>query len=148
MADVVRTLARILLGLFLGFAGVAHFADTESFRAQVPPWLPGEVAVIWISGVMELLMAVGLLFAPAARRPKVGWVVAAFFVAIFPGNISQYLTGTPAFGLDSDLARAVRLLFQPLLILWAVWCTGAWPRAAPATTSETVEYFPGGPGAA
>jgi uncharacterized membrane protein len=51
----------------------------------------------------------------------VGWVVAAFFVAVFPGNISQYLTGTPAFGLDSDAARLVRLLFQPVLVGAALW---------------------------
>jgi uncharacterized membrane protein len=131
LASWARTFARILLGLFLGYAGLGHFFATESFRAQVPPWMPGEVAVIWISGVMELSMAAALLFAPARLRPKVGWVVAAFFVAIFPGNISQYVTGTPAFGLDSDLARAVRLLFQPLLVLWALWCTRAWPRSGP-----------------
>jgi uncharacterized membrane protein len=132
LANLARTLARILLGLFLGFAGFGHFFATESFRAQVPEWMPGELAVIWISGVMELLMAAGLLFAPAPWRPKVGWVVAAFFVAVFPGNISQYVTGTPAFGLDSDVARAVRLLFQPVLVLWALWCTSAWPRAVAA----------------
>jgi uncharacterized membrane protein len=148
LANLARHFGRILLGLFLGYAGLGHFFATESFRAQVPPWMPGEVAVIWISGVLELLMSAGLLLAPTAWRPRVGWIVAAFFVAVFPGNISQYLTGTPAFGLDSDLARAVRLVFQPLLILWGLWCTGAWPRAAAPAQPESVEYFPGGPGAA
>jgi len=55
----------------------------------------------------------------------VGWVVAAFFVAIFPGNISQYVNGIDAFGLDTDRARLVRLFFQPLLALWALWATRA-----------------------
>ena len=55
-----------------------------------------------------------------------GGVTAAFFVAIFPGNISQYVTGTDAFGLDSDRARLVRLFFQPVLVAWALWSTGAW----------------------
>ena len=67
-----------------------------------------------------------------------GWTTAAFFVAIFPGNISQYVTGTDAFGLTSDNARLVRLFFQPLLVAWALWSTGAWrawrsrsPRSLP-----------------
>jgi uncharacterized membrane protein len=56
----------------------------------------------------------------------VGWVVAFFFVLVFPGNISQFATHTDAFGLNSDLARGIRLLFQPLLVVWALWCTQAW----------------------
>ena len=59
-------------------------------------------------------------------RAAVGWVVAAFFVAIFPGNISQYVNQVDAFGLDSDRARFIRLFFQPLLVIWALWATGAW----------------------
>jgi uncharacterized membrane protein len=59
-------------------------------------------------------------------RVQVGWVVAAFFVAIFPGNISQYVNGVDAFGLDSDTSRLVRLFFQPVLVVWALWSTGAW----------------------
>jgi hypothetical protein len=43
---------------------------------------------------------------------------------VFPGNISQYLTQTDAFGLNSDSARAIRLIFQPVLVLWALWSTG------------------------
>ena len=58
-----------------------------------------------------------------------GWIVAIFFVVIFPGNIWQYVEGRDAFGLDSDAARAIRLLFQPVLVVWALWCTGAWTWA-------------------
>jgi uncharacterized membrane protein len=59
-------------------------------------------------------------------RVPVGWITAAFFVLVYPGNISQYVTHADAFGLDSDRSRAVRLLFQPLLVLWALWSTDAW----------------------
>jgi uncharacterized membrane protein len=55
-------------------------------------------------------------------------MVAAFFVVIFPGNISQFVSGTPGFGLDSDAARFIRLLFQPVLVVWALWCTDAWSK--------------------
>ena len=53
-------------------------------------------------------------------------MVALFFIAIFPGNINQYVNGIDAFGLDTDSARLIRLVFQPLLVLWALWSTRAW----------------------
>ncbi|MGN7132413.1 DoxX family protein [Rhodococcoides corynebacterioides] len=122
----VRTAARVLLGAVLGFAGLSHlFWAREEFRAQVPTWVPLDVdAVVLASGVVEIVL--GVLLIAGWRRAVVGWIVAAFFVAVFPGNVSQYLTGTSAFGLDTDTARAVRLLFQPLLVVWALWSTGAW----------------------
>ena len=56
-------------------------------------------------------------------------VVAGFFVVIVPGNIGQYAEGVDAFGLDTDAERFARLWFQPLLVLWALWCTGGWAWA-------------------
>lgn len=123
--NATRTAARYLLAAFLAFAGVSHFTSSGEFLAQVPPWLPWPQAVVAVSGVAELGLAAALVALPR-HRSAVGWVVAAFFVAVFPGNISQFVTATPAFGLDTDLARGIRLLFQPLLVLWALWCTGAW----------------------
>lgn len=122
-----RRVAQIALGGALALAGAGHLTFArEEFRAQVPPWLPlDEDFVVVASGVVELGLAGALLLA-RRRRVPVGWVVAAFFVAIFPGNIAQLTTGTDGFGLDSDGARAVRLLFQPVLIAWALWSTQAW----------------------
>jgi uncharacterized membrane protein len=81
--------------------------------------------VVLASGVVEILL--GLALAGLGRHSvQVGWVTAAFFVAIFPGNISQYVNGIDAFGLDTDQARLTRLFFQPLLVVWALWSTGAW----------------------
>ena len=108
------------------FAGIGHFVNAEAFLAQVPGWMPAPEAVVAISGVIELILGASLILAPRKYRAIVGWVVAAFFVVIFPGNISQFVTGTDAFGLDTDVARFVRLLFQPLLVVWALWCTSAW----------------------
>ena len=124
-----RTIARLLLGVFLLFAGVSHlsFART-AFYAQVPPWLPLNTDFVVIaSGVVEIVLGASLVLLTRWRVP-VGWVVATFFVLVFPGNISQFVTHANAFGLDSDLARGIRLLFQPLLVIWALWCTGAWGR--------------------
>lgn len=121
----IRTVARWLLAAGLGFAGISHFTNATAFNAQVPPWMPWPEAVIAVSGVTEVALALALVALPRLRA-QVGWVVAAFFVVIFPGNISQFITQTSAFGLDSDLARGVRLIFQPVLVVWALWCTGAW----------------------
>ena len=117
-----RSLARILLGGVLVFAGASHltFARDE-FQAQVPDWFPVEDdPVVVVSGLVEITLGAALIGWARGRVP-VGWVVAAFFVAIFPGNIAQYLEGTDAFGLDSDRKRFVRLFFQPLLVLWALF---------------------------
>ncbi len=119
------TIARWLLAAFLAVAGIGHFVAADTFMAQVPPWMPWPEAVIAVSGVIEIAFAISLLVARQGLW-LVGWLLAGFFVAIFPGNISQFLTGTDAFGLNSDLARGVRLLFQPVLVVWALWCTGAW----------------------
>jgi uncharacterized membrane protein len=124
---VVRTFARWLLGAALVFAGVGHLTFArQSFVAQVPQWLPLPVdLVVLASGVVEILLGLSLIVL-ARYRVVVGWVVAAFFVAVFPGNIEQFIRGTDAFGLDSDAARAIRLVFQPVLVVWALWSTGAW----------------------
>jgi len=121
-----RTVARLILGAFLAFAGISHLSFARGqFHAQVPPWLPLNADfVIIASGVVEILLGAGLLVLSRWRVP-VGWVVAVFFVLVFPGNISQFARHTDAFGLDSDLTRGIRLLFQPLLVVWALWCTGA-----------------------
>jgi len=122
-----QTAGRIILGLFISLAGIGHLTfQRQEFLAQVPPWLPIEPdLVVVLSGIIEILLGVSLLFL-AKYRTTVGWVVAAFFVAVFPGNIAQLVEHRDAFGLNSDLLRWIRLPFQPLLILLALWSTGAW----------------------
>jgi uncharacterized membrane protein len=120
-----RLVGRLVLAAILLFAGIGHFINTAEFTAQVPPWLPAPEFVVYASGVIEILLALALIALPR-QRVLVGWITAAFFIAIFPGNISQFVTQTPAFGLDSDAARFIRLLFQPLLVVLALWSTGAW----------------------
>ena len=81
--------------------------------------------VVVVSGIIEIALGLSLLFL-RKRRTYVGWIVAAFFVGIFPGNISQLVTHTDSFGLDSDRSRGIRLVFQPVLVAWALWCTRGW----------------------
>jgi uncharacterized membrane protein len=92
--------------------------------AQVPPWLPLNADfVVVASGVVEIALGASLVL--TRWRVPVGWALAIFFVLVFPGNISQFVTHANGLGLDSDLVRGI-LLFQPLLLVWALWCTGAW----------------------
>ena len=123
----VKSFARIALGIALGYAGVTHLTSSRlEFQAQVPNWVPFSADfVVLASGVVEIVLGLALVFL-VKYQVQVGWVVAAFFLAIFPGNISQYVNGIDAFGLDTDRARLVRLFFQPLLVAWALWATGAW----------------------
>ncbi len=123
-------MARWLLAAILLGAGVAHLTSLrQEFQAQVPSWFPiGADLVVLASGVVEIVLGLALALTPAARRPLAGWMTAAFFLAIFPGNIAQFVEGTDAFGLDTDLKRFVRLFGQPVLMAWALWCTGALNR--------------------
>lgn len=127
--ELIRKATQVLLGAALIYTGIEHLTTSRlEFQAQVPTWVPLSADFVVIaSGVVEI--ALGLSLASLRFRKEVGIATALFFIAIFPGNISQYLNGIDAFGLDSDRARAIRLLFQPLLVVWALWSTGAWRSA-------------------
>ena len=117
----------MVLGFALAYAGVGHLTTSRTeFQAQVPAVF-AEYAdfVVLASGVVEIVLGVGLI-ALWQYRVQLGWIAAAFFEAIFWGNISQYVNGVDAFGLNSDRARLIRLFFQPLLVMWALGSTGAW----------------------
>ena len=113
--------ARLTLGLALIYAGVGHLSYSRlEFQAQVPVWLPLDADfVVLASGVVEIVLGLGLL-TWGKVVPITGLAAAAFFIAIFPGNINQLVEGIAAFGLDSDQARVTRLFFQPLLVVLAL----------------------------
>ena len=118
---------QILLGVSLAYAGTTHLTTSrQEFQAQVPTWLPLDADFVVIaSGIVEILLGIALLTLWPYRR-QVGLTVAIFFILIFAGNINQYVNGIDAFGLDTDQARLTRLFFQPVLVAWALWSTGAW----------------------
>lgn len=124
---VAKLIARLLLGGALIYAGIGHLTfSRQEFQAQVPVWLPLDPDfVVVASGVVEIMLGIGIA-SFGALVPVSGLAAALFFIAIFPGNINQYVEGISAFGLDSDQARLTRLFFQPLLVAWAIWSTNAW----------------------
>ncbi len=127
--SMLQNAFRILLGSAMVFAGIGHLTFLRAdFQAQVPRWLPTSPAfmdfVVLSSGVVEICFGLAMIFL-VKHKITVGIVLAIFYVLIFPGNISQYTNGIAAFGLDTDAKRLIRLFFQPVLILWALWSTGA-----------------------
>jgi uncharacterized membrane protein len=124
---LIARLPQMVLGLALVYAGIGHLTTSRTeFQAQVPSVFADYADfVVLASGVVEIALGVGLI-ALWQYRVQIGWLVAAFFVAIFWGNISQYVNGVDAFGLDTDTKRLVRLFFQPVLVAWALLSTGAW----------------------
>ncbi|MBA8815753.1 putative membrane protein [Microbacterium halimionae] len=124
----MKTIFRWLLASAMVFAGISHmFWARKEFQAQVPDAV-SEVTgidkdgVVLASGVVEVMLGSALVLFPKDRR-RVGRILAAFFVAIFPGNIAQYTGRRDGFGLDSDRKRLARLFFQPVLVTWALWST-------------------------
>jgi uncharacterized membrane protein len=123
---IAKAAARVVLGIALLYAGVGHLTFLRAeFQAQVPTWLPlDQDFVVLASGFVEISLGLALLVLRKSRA-LVGITTALFFVVIFPGNVSQFVNGIDAFGLDSDQARLTRLFFQPVLIVWALWSTDA-----------------------
>ena len=126
---VLKPLLQLLLGAFLTSAGISHLGSNRTeFLAQVPTWLPLNADfVVVASGIVEITLGISLItttFILKQYRKQVGIVVAIFFILIFPGNINQYVNKIDAFGLDTDQKRLIRLFFQPLLVIWALWASG------------------------
>ncbi|MDZ4725567.1 MAG: hypothetical protein SH817_05390 [Leptospira sp.] len=126
---ILQKVLRIILGLFMTMAGIGHLTfQRGEFQAQVPRWLPQDPSfidfVVLSSGIIEIAFGLMMIFL-VKQQVKVGLSLALFFILIFPGNVSQYMNGISAFGLDTDQKRFIRLFFQPVLILWALWSTGA-----------------------
>jgi uncharacterized membrane protein len=120
----IRTVSRVALGASLVFAGIGHLTFARrAFRAQVPEWVPVDVdTTVLLSGIAEI--GLGAALASGVKRRLVGGVAAAFFVAVFPGNLSQWRNHRDSLGLDTDRRRLVRLPFQIPLIAAAIWSTG------------------------
>ena len=124
--STLQKVLRIILGLFMVIAGIGHLTlQRAEFQAQVPDWIPiSKDLVVILSGLVEISLGLSMIFWKS-QRAKVGIVLAVFFLLVFPGNIAQYTGHRDAFGLDTDRARLIRLFFQPVLIVWALWSTGA-----------------------
>lgn len=127
--NVTQNILRVLLGAFMLYAGIGHLTFLRTaFQAQVPTWITTDESfmdfIVLASGVVEIIFGVLMIFG-GRLKIKTGLLLAIFFILIFPGNINQYVNQIDSFGLNTDKQRFIRLLFQPVLIIWALWSTGA-----------------------
>ncbi len=122
MLELPKSLPRkaslFLLALFFVGAGTGHFTSTEFFLSIVPPYLPTHLALVYLSGVFELLGGLGLLL--GATRRLAGYGLIALLLAVYPANVHMAMNpelfpDMPAWGLY------VRLPMQFLLIAWVWW---------------------------
>ena len=124
-SKALKKTARILLGANLVIAGIGHLTFArKGFLAQVPDWVPlkKDDTVIY-SGFAEIALGTAIILANKKSEKAIGKIAAAFFTAVFPGNIVQYTQHRSALNLDTDTKRFVRLFFQPVLIYWALKST-------------------------
>ena len=126
---IIQNIFRILLGLIMLYIGIAHLSFKRiEFQAQVPTWLATDEGmmdlVVLISGYIEIAFGI-LMILGGKLKVKTGIALGIFYILIFPGNINQYINEIDSLTLDSNYKRLIRLFFQPLLVLWAFWSSGA-----------------------
>lgn len=110
-------------------AGIAHLSFSRTaFQALVPTWITTDESImdmiVLASGVVEIIFGIFMIMG-GKLKIKTGIALAIFFILVVLGNIHQYVNNIDSFGLNTDNKRCIRLLFQPILILWALWSTGA-----------------------
>ncbi len=129
MAEILSRLKQPLLyvlGLAFIIAGVLHFIVPELYVQIIPPFFPAPLALVYLSGLAEIAVGIGLLI-PRTRQIA-AWATVALLIAIFPANIYMathgvVVEGMPGGGDPSELVRWGRLPLQGVLILWALWYT-------------------------
>ena len=108
------------LGVTLLVTASSHFLAPETLVAMMPPFLPAPMPLVYISGVAEAVIALGLMVY-RTRRPA-ALAAIALLVAVFPANIYAAVSGAPIPNYpESPLYRWLRLPMQFLLIAWACW---------------------------
>ena len=122
-------------------AGILHFVVPDLYARIIPPFLPAPLALVYLSGVAEVVVGLGLLW--PGTRPYAAWATIALLVAIFPANVYMATSGVVVRGMPGggDPAAAVRwgrLPLQGVLILWAYWYTD------PLRVERLVEHFQSG----
>lgn len=113
---------RWLLTIFMVLAGINHFRAPDPYIAMTPDFLPAPLALVYISGVAEILGGLGLIL-PQTRR-LAAWGLILLLLAVFPANINMAINDIPLDGRDLPTwALWGRLPLQALLIAWAYWYT-------------------------
>ncbi len=129
---IVKTLSKILFGLFFITAGVMHFVSPDFFVRIMPPYLPWHLEIVYLSGVIEIALGL-LLWIPKFTR-LAAWGLIALLIAVFPANIHMF-QNQDVYTELSATGHSIRLLLQGVLILWAYWYTR--PTPSPGVSDAT-----------
>lgn len=117
-----KEILRGVLAVAISIVGITHFTHADQFVRIVPPQLPNPLALVYISGVFEILGGIGLIIPWISVAAA--WGLIALFVAVFPANINQAIHSIPIDGIPHHpLLYWFRLPFQAVLIAWAWWYT-------------------------
>ncbi|HUH75112.1 MAG TPA: MauE/DoxX family redox-associated membrane protein [Chitinophagales bacterium] len=127
--STTKNIARIILGIIILIAGILHVTTLrQEFQDLVPRSLTTDTQmkdfIVVASGIVEILLGLATIFW-VKQQQKIGILLAIFLLAVYWGNIAQFINHIDAFNLDTDQKRMIRLLFQPPLIFWALWSTNA-----------------------
>ena len=122
MSVTWRDLVRIGLALIIAVSGVAHFVSPRPYVQHLPDAVPFRGELVAITGIMELMLAAGLVGPRRFRRPA-GIALAAFLVLVFPANVYAAVSQVPIEGVPTGWLRWARLPLQVPLIAAALWST-------------------------
>lgn len=134
-----KEILRAILAICTIIVGITHFIRPEQYARIVPPQFPHPVALVYISGVFEILGGIGLMIPLVSVAAA--WGLIALFIAVFPANINQALHSIPIAGIPHHpILYWLRLPFQAVLIAWAWWYTRNPETQAGAKT--IADHFP------
>jgi len=117
-----QRIALVVAAIFYTGSGILHFVSPGPYLKIMPPYIPWHVAMVQVSGAGEILGGLGLLI-PRTRRAA-AWGLVALLIAVFPANV--YMATNPMEAGAVSIAPAIRwgrLVLQPLLVWWVLWCT-------------------------
>lgn len=117
-----RGAGAIGLSLLFMFTGLGHFVQTEPMTQMLPPWVPARVALIYFTGLVEFVIALGFLI--PRRRRITGWIAGAVLIAFFPANIYAALNHVPMGGHAwGPVYLLIRAPLQVAILFWVYWFT-------------------------
>ena len=114
----IKTISIIIMSLFYIMAGTNHFINPDWYVRIVPPILPFKTAIVYISGILEIILGSLIIF--PKTRFIAGWGLIILLVAVYPANIYVALTNGEAMDI-TPLISWGRLPFQFVLIGLAYW---------------------------
>ena len=117
---IIKQILKWLLGIAFVFAGINHFVNADFYLRMMPPYLPAQLFLIYLSGIFQITLGI-LLLIPKYTRVA-AWGIIALLVAVFPANVYMWVN-SQLFPEFSQTALFLRLPMQIVLIAWAFWFT-------------------------